>query len=148
MPTQIDKLREVKERCLSGEPLGHELGGWLGSALDAYLSRRSRTVEEAFGLCFPQGGVPWWLEEAIRMRDAALRALAECFFADLSPGAQARNIRRIASRYAASAWRIDRDRETMPRHYRGTVKEFLWIAFTSGATMPLGERQLRNVLAC
>jgi hypothetical protein len=35
----------------------------------------------------------------------------------------------------------------MPPAYAGTPKEFLWQAFQSGAPMPLGERQLRNIVA-
>jgi hypothetical protein len=143
----IERLREVSERCLAGKPLDRELADWLGQSLEGYLSRRYQTVEDALGLRFPQGGVPWWLEEAIRTRDAALRALAERFFPDLSPCAQARQIYTLASRYAASSWRHDRAQRDMPGTYRRTPKEYLWRAFTSGAAMPVGERQLRNILA-
>jgi hypothetical protein len=34
----------------------------------------------------------------------------------------------------------------MPEHYAGTPKELLWRAFSSGATMPIGERQIRNIV--
>jgi hypothetical protein len=34
----------------------------------------------------------------------------------------------------------------MPPRYRGTEREFVWRAFKSGAPMPLGERQLRNIV--
>jgi hypothetical protein len=34
----------------------------------------------------------------------------------------------------------------MPSHYEDTIKQPLWLAFKSGATMPIGERQLRNIL--
>ncbi len=147
MTAQISKLRQVSQRCLANEPLDRELADWLGEALDGYLKRRYATVEEALGLKFAQGGVPWWREEAIRQRDAVLRRLAEGFFAELCPSAQARKIWTITLRYAATAWRFDRERDDMPGHYFGTVKEHLWSAFASGATMPLCERQLRNVLA-
>ncbi len=53
----------------------------------------------------------------------------------------------MAARYAASAWRHDRKRGEMPRQYQGTVKECLWLAFASGAPMPLCERQLRRILS-
>ncbi len=143
----IDNLREITAQCLAGEPLGRDLAGWLGSALDGYLTHQCRTLEEAMGLVFPKGGIPWWREEAIRKRDAALRYLAETFLADLSPCRQAREIWTIAMRYAASTWRFDRDSEDMPERYAGSLKECLWRAFKSGAAMPLGERQLRNILA-
>ncbi len=143
----IDKLREVARRCTAGEPLSPGLAQWLGSALHGYLTRQYQTVGQAMNLRFPQGGVPWWREEAIRARDASLRALAERFFTDLSPCAQAHKVWTIARRYAASAWRFDGDAADMPGTYTGTPKEYLWHAFKSGATMPLGERQLRNILA-
>ncbi len=56
----LDNLRQVACRCLTDEPLGRDLSTWLGEALDSYLTRQARTIEEALGLIFPQGGVPWW----------------------------------------------------------------------------------------
>ena len=64
----------------------------------------------------------------------------------LPPCARAREIWTVASRYAASTWRFDNELEAMPEHYLGTQHEFLWQAFKSGAAMPIGERQLRNIL--
>jgi hypothetical protein len=146
MLNEIERLRQVSQRCLAGKPLGRDLANWLGAALKSYLSRQHRTVEEALGLHFAQGGVPWWREEAIRKRDAALRELAGRFFSGLSPCAQAQRIWTLATRYAAAAWRFDRGGGGMPGSYRGTAKECLWRAFASGAAMPIGRRQLRNIL--
>ena len=42
---------------------------------------------------------------------------------------------------------FDRNRDEMPQAYQRTPKEWIWLAFKSGAAMPLGERQLRNILA-
>lgn len=145
--TRIDNLRRVTQQFLTGKTLDRELADWLGSALQGYLNRSSRTLEEAFGLIFPKGGVPWWREEAIRKRDAALRELADRFLSELSPSSQAQKIRTLAIRYAASAWRSDRGKQRMPSHYVGTAREWIWRAFVSGATMPICERQLRNILA-
>ncbi len=144
---EIERLRRASGRLMAGDPLERDLADWLGTALQGFLSRRHRTVEEALGLRFAQGGVPWWREEAIRVRDAALRELGERFFPGISPHAQARRVCTLATRYAASAWRHDRDGENLPDRYLGTAKEYLWRAFASGAAMPIGERQLRNVLA-
>jgi len=52
----------------------------------------------------------------------------------------------LAVRYAGSTWRFDRDRQSLPAGYAGGVHEWLWRAFSSGAPMPIGERQLRHVL--
>ncbi len=146
MLSSIYNLREISRRCLAGEPLDEELSSWLGSSLENFLSHRWSSVDEALGLRFAHGGVPWWREEAIRIRDAALRDLATCFLADLRPSAQARRVHQLSVRYASSAWRFDADVELMPTHYVGTQREFLWRAFKSGAAMPIGERQLRNIL--
>ena len=143
----IDNLREIMGRCFDGEPLERDLAGWLGDAIDGYLTRQFHTLEEALGLIFPRGGIPWWREEANRTRDAALRALADTFFDEIALAIQAREIWSAARRYAESAWRFDRDKDDMPPDYADTQKECLWRAFKSGAPMPIGERQLRNVLA-
>jgi hypothetical protein len=147
MLQEIHKLREISQKCLASEPVEDEYLVWLGSAFQRYLNQECTSLEEALGLRFAKGGVPWWLEEAIRVRDAALRALADQVYADHCLTAKAREVRKLASRYAASAWRFDRCRDAMPTAYMGTPKQHLWVAFSSGAAMPLSERQLRNVLA-
>ncbi len=143
----IDNLREIMGRCFDGKPLDGYLADWLGEAIDGYLTRQFRTLEEALGLIFPRGGIPWWREEAIRKRNAALRYLAETFLEELALSMQAQEIWTTARRYAASAWRFDQDNDEMPAHYAGTPKECLWQAFKSSAPMPIGERQLRHILA-
>ena len=143
----IDNLREIMSQCFDGKPLDGDLADWLGEAIDGYLTRQFRTLEEALGLIFPRGGIPWWREEAMRKRDAALRYLAETFLDELTLGMQAQKIWTEATRYAASAWRFDDDNDDMPDRYAGTSKECLWQAFKSGAPMPIGARQLRNILA-
>ncbi len=142
----IDTLRDISSRCLAAEALTDDQKHWLGASLLNFLNRKTPTLEEAFGLRFPKGGVPWWMEEALRKRDQALRQLAESACGDRSVLSQARHIRRLAIRYAASAWRRDQRESTMPARYRGTPTEFLWRAFKSGAAMPVGERHLRNIL--
>ena len=147
MLVEINNLREVARRCIAGEPMGDELSSWLGTSLQAFLERRSGTIEDALGLRAPQGGVPWWMEDAIRTRDAALRELADRFHAERSVSGRAQEIRLRALRYAASAWRFDRERDAMPERYKGTQTECLWRALKSGAAMPISERQLRSILA-
>ncbi len=147
MLATIENLREISHRCLTDQPLSPEQSQWLGVSFTSFLDHRSRSLDEALGLRFPRGGVPWWREEAIRNRDAALRALAAEFLEELSPCAQAARIWTLATRYGATAWRYDREREEMPAQYHGTPKQYLWSAFSSGATMPICRRQLRKILA-
>jgi hypothetical protein len=143
MQATIEQLRRICQRCLDDSDAQLR---WLGRALNDFLDHRCRTVDEALGLRFPRGGIPWWREEATRKRDAALRQLADRSFPDKPVTAQARHVCTLCARYAASAWRFDKSREAMPCHYAGTHYEWLWRAFTSGAPMPIRERQLRHVL--
>jgi len=145
MLEKIQQLQEIAKIYLSGKPLDPKHAQRLDSALNKYLSAHS--IDHAMGLRPDSGGVPWWMEEAMRKRDQALRMLAEQFAAHLGSSAQARYIYQLAIRYAASAWRFDRERVTLPQGYAGSVQEYLWLAFTSGAPMPIGERRLRTLLA-
>ena len=146
MLKEINRLREITRCCRAGRPLSDDHATWLHQGLDRFLRHECPSIDDALGLKFARGGVPWWMEEAIRERDQALRELGRRFYANLSVAARARKLRFEALRYAASAWRFDRQRDDMPPRYRGTDKEGLWRAFRSGAAMPLSERQLRNIV--
>ena len=143
----IKNLEEICRRCLSSEPLTLEQAKWLGKSLDDFLNHRCTSLRDAFGLRTPRGGVPWWLEQAMRVRDAALRELAETLGTDGTLTSRAREIAVMSVRYASTRWRFDQDHEVMPDRYKGTVNEFLWRAFKSGAPMPISERRLRSLLA-
>jgi hypothetical protein len=147
MLANINNLREIARRCQTGEPLSNNLSLWLGESLNAFLNRQCNSIEDALGIRAPRGGIPWWREEAIRQRDDAIRKLAAAWFADLRPATQARQVHTLAIRYAASAWRYDRDRDDLPAHYLGKPQQWLWQAFRSGAPMPVCERQLRQILS-
>jgi hypothetical protein len=142
----IENLRTIAELCRNGEPLPEPLAAWLADGVSSFLDSREATLNEAFGIRNARGGIPWRAEASIRLRDEALRALAAAFLGELSRSAQADRLHQLSLRYAASAWRSDRERQEMPSHHRGTPQEFLWIAFKSGAAMPLGTRQLRTIL--
>ena len=143
MQATIEQLRRICRRCLDDSDAQLR---WLGAALNDFLSHRCRTVDEALGLRFPRGGIPWWREEAARKRNAALRELAARFYGKEPVTTQAREVFILSLRYAASAWRHDQKEHTMPDCYLGTDHEWLWAAFRSGAPMPIRERQLRHVL--
>ena len=146
MLKSIEMLREIQESCHSGNPLSKIQSNWLGRSLDGFLSQPGTSLRNAFGLQAPQGGIPWWREEAIRARDHALRALAKSYCKGCSISARARYVRKLARRYAASSWRFDCSHNEMPNFYCGTPKEHLWEAFKSGAIMPISERRLRSLL--
>lgn len=142
----IENMRTVARLCQHGQPLPGELAEWLGHSLQSFLDRQATSLNDAFGVRNARGGIPWRVESCMRMRDSALRRLAEEYFFDLSLSAQAEQIHRLSLRYAASSWRFDREREAMPEAYRGTASEWLWTAFKSGTAMPLCARRLRSIL--
>jgi len=147
MLPEVRNLREIVRCCDAGVPLDAELRRWLATSLQNFLDHRFPSVQDALGLHAPKGGVPWWLEEGLRQRNAALREMAESLYPAASASRRAHLIRTAALRYAASAWPRDRGGAEMPPHYRATPKEWLWRAFKSQAPMPIGERQLRSILA-
>ncbi len=147
MLSQIGTLREISECCRTGRKLDASHSRWLANALQKFLSHECVSLDEALGLRFPRGGVPWWMEEAMRDRDAALRQFVRKFCPGKSVRAQAQYIVTRSGRYAASAWRFDREKKDMPKEYPGTQKAYLWQAFKSGAPMPISERRLRDLLA-
>lgn len=147
MRTTIDRLRDVSSFCRQGALLPPDLAGWLAGGIERFLDREARDLDGALGLIQAQGGIPWWREDAIRRRDAALRRLRQATCPDAGITARARRIAEVLRRYAAAAWRTDRERAAMPVSYAGTAQEHLWHAFKSGAAMPLGERQLRTILS-
>ena len=147
MLAHIENLRDIAECCSRGDQLDPELACWLSSCLNVFLSERTNHMDEAFGIRSPRGGVPWRTEHAMRVRDAALRNLAQKLDQSWSPRARALEIHRLTVSYASTCWRWDKIKSEMPPQYSGTAKEQLWIAFHSGAPMPIGERRLRQVLA-
>lgn len=143
MLREIGYLKRIADNCRAGAPLDPELARWLATGLEDFLAHRVRHVDEALGIRSARGGVTWWKEAAIRERDAALRALAASHYPNGSPTAQARAIHTVARRYASGAWRHDREHSTPPND---DSRALLWRAFRSGAPMPIGERQLRDIL--
>jgi hypothetical protein len=146
MTTPVENLKKFVRCSQLGVPPEKDVICWLGDRLNAVLVHRVSSFEEAFGLQNLRGGVPWWLESAMQERNKALRELARYHLADQSRTQQARKIATLSSRYMAAAWRFDKDRPEMPARYKGQPQEWLWQAFKSGASMPLSERQLRNIL--
>lgn len=139
-------LNEIAQQCLTGQPIEPGSARWLGGLLDDLLAHRVDSFEDAIGLAQDRGGVPWWLELAIRKRDSALRELAARFFGSATLQVQARRVHMMAIRYAGTSWQADKSLHAVPQRYIGTPNEWLWQAFHSGARMPIGERQLRSIL--
>jgi hypothetical protein len=146
MNDPLDMLRRLRAGCAVRRPLDPALAGWLAASLDRYLARDADSLEAALGLASGHGGLSWRRREAIRERNEALRTLAAGHFAHLPPAERARALASAASRYGACAWRLDRQAKELPAAEALTRRGLLFRAFRSGAAMPLGERQIRNIL--
>ena len=146
MLRNIATLEAICQHCATGRQLPPDMQAWLARSIERYLRHDCESLNEAFGVTQAHGGLPWWREAAIRARDAALRALAEAHFGDLTVYARARAIEETAARYETTCWLRDRLSEAMPQRYLGTPKEHLWRAFKSGAKMPISARRLRTLL--
>ncbi len=115
-------------RCLPGE-----LALWLAHAPGVAGMRRGLD---------PGGGA----DTASETRGAVLRALAQRFYPGVPVSTQAARLHALAETYAFAKWPRDRARAQLPARYRGTLDEYLWAAFKSGAPMPLPPRDLRRIL--
>ena len=55
----MDNLREIKQRCMAGEPLEVGQSEWLDTALTQFLDRGCTSLDNALGLRVGQDGMPW-----------------------------------------------------------------------------------------
>jgi hypothetical protein len=141
----IEDLRRATAVLLAS---GDEAGDRVGARLADYTAHAPAGADLLVCLGLASvAGETWFQVDARHQRDAALRELARQFYPDKKVGGRASEIERAAGRYAASAWRFDKAREEMPAHYSGTISEWLWKAFASGAAMPLKKRRLESVLS-
>ena len=146
MLNSIEALSKVRQSCINNTPIPREIQLWLAGSIGRYLDHSTKDLDRAFGLNTSRGGVPWWLVRGIQERDTALRKLAATHLPDLQIPAQAREIERLSKKFASCNWQRDKNQKQMPNLYQGSYRECLWIAFQSGARMPLSERHIRNVL--
>jgi hypothetical protein len=137
----VARLRRVAARL--GE-LGAD-GEWLGGVLQVYLDPFAGcTFDQAAGLV-PDAGAEHWRTAARRdIRDDAIRALAGFF-----PGLPRTRceIAQLLARYAASRWRVDRARPTIPEGYLGTQRAPLYAALVAGGGRVPGVSRIRQLLS-
>ena len=104
-----------------------------------------RDIDVALGLRSAPGQPDLLTVERLKARNELYRLVARRFFADLRLTPRTYAVRRVVNRYAASAWRNDRNKVTCP-HEAETQKALLWqiLNLTGGAV--LGTSQLFKVL--
>jgi hypothetical protein len=139
----VARLRRLVPRLV-------ELGGdgeWLAERLQAYLDPfASLSADEAMGLV-PAAGAEHWRTVARRaMRNQAIRALAG-YFPGLNRSGTAEEIATMLTRYAATRWRVDRARPTMPDDYRGTARAYVWATLAAAGGRVPSARLIRQILA-
>ena len=121
-------LTRVAERL---DELGEEdlrrLAGGLQTYLDPFAGC---SLEEALGLAAAAGGEHSRTAAKRALRDEAIRRLAG-YFPGLPRTRCAQEIAKLLARYAASRWRVDRARPTMPQIF-GTPRAQLWAALVAG----------------
>ena len=108
----VGRLRRIAAALEAGERPGPADGEWLASRLQRYIDGAALglTIATALDLALGSSEPTWFQEEQRGQRDDAIHDLAARYYPSLRPGTQAREIERLALRYAASAWRHDRDR--------------------------------------
>lgn len=147
MRNPIQALDQLHKVCEDGEPIPEDLRNWLAQSLEVFLENNCKSLNEAFGLQQEHGGIPWWRERAIRLRDQALRDMARVHFPEGTVSSRAKEIANQSERYAAINWPRDRDVKDMPSRYTDRPLHYIWLAFKSGAKMPVSQRHLRTLLA-
>jgi hypothetical protein len=95
------------------------------------------TLEDALGLTAAPGTDPWWTIEARQRRDQAIRDFVRAMFGAVDDGVPKAAAKEIRD-YQTDVWPRDRIRKVMPEHYRGTPREFLYIAFHEATRISAG----------
>lgn len=84
--------------------------------------------------------------EALAERDRLVLAMAARFFGGMSLLAQARQVHVELSRYASSAWVLERVFDECPQRHLGRLREFAWRILRTRDHIP-SVRALRRTLA-
>ena len=147
MRNPIQALDQLHKLCAENQPIPNDLRCWLAQSLEGFLENNFKTLNEAFGIIQDHGGIPWWRERAIRLRDEALREMARIHFPEGSVTTRAKAIAQQSERYATTNWPRDRQNEEMPSRYVEAPLHYIWLAFKSGAKMPVSQRHLRTLLS-
>jgi hypothetical protein len=104
------------------------------------------TLDQAAGLVPNPGTVRWRTAARRALRDAAIRELAG-YFPSLPRTGAAEEIEKLLTGYATTRWLVDRARPTMPEHYAGTQRAYLWAALVAAGGRVPGESRIWQILA-
>jgi hypothetical protein len=99
---------------------------------------------KALGLRSARGRRRWRTVTALERRNAILREVAAKFYPGKRESRQADEIARELRRYAASAWRWDRDKADCP-YPDDSLKSYLWLIL-SEIDNALSDQRIRKIL--
>ena len=143
----IARLRRIAANVADGNPLEPSDGAWLADKVHQYIAEAplGATLDSVFDLAPAPGQLPWWSVENLDNRNRLIVEAARQFFPDLKPSRQAAELARRGRRYEASAWRRDRQSESMPRGYYDRLDGVFFALLSRHGGMP-GKRQIERIL--
>jgi hypothetical protein len=113
---------------------------WLSNALTRIADGKPADIE--LGLRYQRAD----MLAAIKARDCILRGAALIMMPGLPLIEAANRIHRAMLRYRESAWQRERQLDTCPPRYRGTLREMAWQALRLWDAVPSASR-IRRILA-
>jgi hypothetical protein len=143
MPLTVDQLRRTTE---AGQLPADAVATVLADATRYVLAAGTITLDQAFGLCVPSGGDPWFAKLARDRRDDALRTLGEMLRPCGTATERADALRANIQRYR-STW-LRRDQHHNAPRSGNPVDRLLFAAFKAGdGVIPDSPDHLRKMLA-
>ncbi|WET72894.1 hypothetical protein [Rhizobium croatiense] len=116
----------------------------IAARLNRFVSGETDDVALALDLKVARGKRPFRVVSDFAARNAAIREAVEKFFPGLKPKQQADALAVALQRYAASAWRIDRQKQTCP-YKASDLHSALWLILTRFDN-PLSAERIRKIL--
>jgi hypothetical protein len=143
----LDALAALARAAMALEAVDDPALQHVAGAFGQYLAGQADTLDAAMGLPRRRPGERSWRTKAvIDRRNELLREIADRYYSDRCPAAQAQEIATDLSRYASSAWVREREAETCPSRHHGSVREMFWRMLMLRDHV-LSERTIRSVLA-
>lgn len=143
MPLTLDQIRRTTE---AGELPPDAVATVLADVTRYFVGAGAITLDQAFGVCVPSGGDPWFAKLARDRRDQALRDLGEMLQPLGTTSDKADAVRRRIQRYRET-WRR-RDQHLEAVRTDDPIHRLLFVAFKAcDGSIPDSPDHLRKMLA-
>lgn len=142
----VARLRRIKAAAAAGQPLDPDDAAWLAAGLENYLGAacRGATLDQTLEVTALPFAAPWWEQQGLIDRRAALRELSR-LLARGSASGTAKAIATAAADYAAGRWPALAARPGPPAEDIGRPEEIFWRLHASGCRWPLAWRQIYDL---